>query len=64
MDVDVPHALNPTNAETVRWIIVTIDANTAVYRDTSGTAKAWQVGHIWLRAGAACDARLLLFIEA
>ena len=63
VDVDIPHTLTPAVPDTVRWIIVSINAPAVIYRDTSVNAKSWQETHIWLRANAACTTRLLLVIE-
>lgn len=63
-DVDIPLGdLNPSTAQSVRWIPVMLTAAAVVYQDQSGTAKASTPTHLWLRASAACTARLLLFTE-
>ncbi len=63
VDVDIPHTLKVTDVEGVRWLVCMISGDTTVYKDLTITRKPWQVGHIWLRTGAACTARLLLFLE-
>ncbi len=63
-DTDIAHTLDPkAEIENVRWEVVAIDADTTIYRDPAPTRRPWQATHIWLRAGAACHARLLLFLE-
>jgi hypothetical protein len=61
--VDIPHTLNPADGNLVRWHVVTLDADTTIYRNPAGTARTWTPTQIWLRSGAACHARLLLFLE-
>lgn len=62
-DTGVPHTLQVSDANAVRWQVVSINANTNVYRNTTGTAIAWQGNQVWLRAGAVCVARLIVFVE-
>lgn len=56
--------LKPQDPNAVRWIPVSLSSAAIVYRDLSGTQVKWQTTHIKLRASAACDARLLIFVEA
>lgn len=62
-DTDIAHTLKPGRPDNVRWLVVSRDADVAVYRDGSATALPWQDTFIWLRSTAAANVRLLLFIE-
>ena len=63
VDMDIAHTLNPTDPENVRFLIISRVGDASIYRDSSASRKLWQATHIWLRADAACTARLLLFLE-
>lgn len=70
VDTDIPHALDPSDPESVRWVVVRVQLSAApatppvVYVDTSATRRPWQVGQIYLRCTlASVTARLLLFLE-
>lgn len=62
-DVDIRHALRPTNPEGVRYAVIRQSGGAVVYQDLSGTRKAWRDGLIYLRATAATTARILLWVE-
>lgn len=62
-DVDIPHTLVVADPSTIRFLPINLSAGVSIYRDTTGTAKAWTATTIYLRATGAATARLLLFVE-
>lgn len=64
-DVIIPYTrLKPNDVNTIRWQPVSLSAAGIIYRDLSGTAKAWTSQYIILRSNIALTARLLLFLES
>ena len=63
-DIDIPHSLKAPDPSAIRFQVVSADRAVAVYRDLSGSAKAWTPSVIYLRASVASAAcRLLLTVE-
>ena len=63
-DTDIAHPFTKVDPETIRWMPLAVEGAAYIYRDApSSTRKAFQSTHLWLRASAACKARLLLVVE-
>jgi hypothetical protein len=68
-DVDIPHDLDPSEPETVRWIPLSWEFASApatppvIYKDSSNTKLPWQSTHVYLRSTVIGTCRLLLFLE-
>lgn len=63
-DTDIRHNLRANSPAEIRFQVVSADRAVAVYRDLTGTAKAWTSSVIYLKASVASAAcRLLLTVE-
>jgi hypothetical protein len=47
----------------VRWLVVAVSPAATVYRAAPPDQVAWTSATLWLRATAACTARVLFFME-
>lgn len=63
-DLDIRHTLKTATPENIRFQVVSADRAVRVYKDTTGTRKAWTTDVIYLRADvASAVCRLLLALE-
>lgn len=63
-DVDIKHSLRLLDPEAVYWLVVAIDKDATIYKDSSASRRAWDNGVIRLRAStSATTATLLLLVK-